>query len=169
MLDKMDFFAIQATLLVSQLACPIKSVDHELMILAKSSGQEVFGLETAEEQIKFIQVFTPKKADHPWTEEAFAIYINSASSFPELLKAYSEQDIDQLYRLVADESLKLPEGQNIIDTVLTQRNIKWVAKMPDIMKQQPTFFAVGSGHLAGEFGVINLLRKSGFTVKPVLK
>jgi uncharacterized protein YbaP (TraB family) len=35
------------------------------------------------------------------------------------------------------------------------------------MKQNPTFFAVGAGHLGGENGVINLLRKKRYKVSPV--
>lgn len=41
--------------------------------------------------------------------------------------------------------------------------------MPELMKKQSVFFAVGSAHLAGEFGIINLLRKAGYDVKPVLE
>jgi uncharacterized protein YbaP (TraB family) len=33
--------------------------------------------------------------------------------------------------------------------------------------KEPTFFAVGAGHLGGNTGVIALLRKQGYTVKPV--
>ena len=32
---------------------------------------------------------------------------------------------------------------------------------------QPTFFAVGAGHLTGEDGLLQLLRKKGYTVQPV--
>jgi uncharacterized protein YbaP (TraB family) len=39
--------------------------------------------------------------------------------------------------------------------------------MEEAMKAQPAFFAVGAGHLAGDKGVINLLRKQGYTVTPV--
>ncbi|WP_309846761.1 TraB/GumN family protein [Flavobacterium sp. 2755] len=52
--------------------------------------------------------------------------------------------------------------------ILDERNLNWVKNMPELMKKQSVFFAVGSGHLAGEFGVINLLRKAGYTVKPIL-
>jgi uncharacterized protein YbaP (TraB family) len=35
------------------------------------------------------------------------------------------------------------------------------------MAEQPTFLAVGAGHLPGENGVIGLLKKSGYTITPV--
>jgi uncharacterized protein YbaP (TraB family) len=34
-------------------------------------------------------------------------------------------------------------------------------------KKESTFFAVGAGHLGGDQGVISLLRKKGYTVKPI--
>ena len=40
--------------------------------------------------------------------------------------------------------------------------------MEKAMQAKPTFFAVGAGHLGGEKGVLNLLKKQGYTVKAVL-
>lgn len=51
--------------------------------------------------------------------------------------------------------------------LLDNRNIKWVAKMPEIMKEKSTVFAVGSAHLGGEYGVLKLLEKEGYQVKAV--
>jgi uncharacterized protein YbaP (TraB family) len=39
--------------------------------------------------------------------------------------------------------------------------------MPDIMKDKSILFAVGAGHLPGDQGVINLLRKKGYKVTPM--
>jgi uncharacterized protein YbaP (TraB family) len=38
-----------------------------------------------------------------------------------------------------------------------------------MMKKESLFVAVGVAHLPGEEGVINLLRKAGYKVKPVTK
>ena len=47
------------------------------------------------------------------------------------------------------------------------RNADWVAKMPAIMSDKPTFFAVGAGHLPGEKSVLNLLKLAGYEVEAV--
>ena len=39
--------------------------------------------------------------------------------------------------------------------------------MRGMMKEKPTFFAVGAGHLGGEKGVVRLLRDKGYTLKPL--
>jgi uncharacterized protein YbaP (TraB family) len=54
------------------------------------------------------------------------------------------------------------------DKLLDNRNKNWIPKIKAYAKEQPTFFGVGAGHLAGENGVINLLRKSGYKVSAVL-
>lgn len=38
---------------------------------------------------------------------------------------------------------------------------------PATMKAAPTFVAVGALHLPGEKGLLNLLKKQGYTVEPV--
>jgi len=40
--------------------------------------------------------------------------------------------------------------------------------MMELMPSERILFAVGAGHLAGDKGVIHLLRKQGFTVTAVL-
>jgi uncharacterized protein YbaP (TraB family) len=35
------------------------------------------------------------------------------------------------------------------------------------MKNESVFVAVGAGHLIGEMGLINLLRKAGYKVEPL--
>jgi uncharacterized protein YbaP (TraB family) len=42
-----------------------------------------------------------------------------------------------------------------------------MTKLPDLMKEQSTFVAVGALHLPGENGLIQLLQRAGYTVKPL--
>jgi uncharacterized protein YbaP (TraB family) len=54
------------------------------------------------------------------------------------------------------------------DIMLFDRNRKWIARIQKMMADKPTFFAVGAAHLGGEKGVIALLRKEGYTLRPIL-
>lgn len=51
--------------------------------------------------------------------------------------------------------------------LIDNRNVDWVTKMPALMSQKPTLFAVGAGHLPGPKGVLTLLRNAGYQVEPV--
>jgi uncharacterized protein YbaP (TraB family) len=51
--------------------------------------------------------------------------------------------------------------------MIYNRNKAWSEKLPAIMKTAPTFIAVGALHLPGDKGLLNLLKKQGYTVEPV--
>ena len=57
-----------------------------------------------------------------------------------------------------------PDEKNTIPCIC---NADWLTKMPRLMNEKPTLFAVGAGHLLGEKGVLNLLRQEGYTVESV--
>lgn len=52
--------------------------------------------------------------------------------------------------------------------LLDNRNSNWLNQMPRMMLNKPTLFAVGSAHLGGENGVLNLLKEKGYRITPIL-
>ena len=83
----------------------------------------------------------------------------------ELLKEiYLSQDIDSLYSLVSNSA---SEGVFDKERMNSDRNLKMIKKMPDLMRYQSVLFCVGAAHLGGEKGLINLLREKGFQVTPI--
>jgi len=50
---------------------------------------------------------------------------------------------------------------------IDERNANWIAKIRKMTASQSILFAVGAGHLGGENGVLNLLKKEGFTIIPI--
>jgi len=53
------------------------------------------------------------------------------------------------------------------DVLLYNRNEYFVNSIVELFNEYPAFYAVGAGHLSGGKGMISLLRKKGFKVKPV--
>ena len=80
-----------------------------------------------------------------------------------MMDAYKAQDVAGLYNLFKTS----PEYEKYEKALLIDRNISWIPQMAELMAEKPTFFAVGAGHLGSENGVINLLRKAGYTVEGV--
>jgi uncharacterized protein len=149
-----------------------------LVRVAKSRRLEVYGLEEPEDQWAAIDQIPMKKQiaslieaiDNPEkakkdTEKGLAL----------LTKLYDSQDIAKLYQLI--EQVTVSNGTNggvdikadrsDIEALLDQRNRNWIPKISRIVKEKPTFFGVGAGHLGGQQGVISLLRKEGFTLTPL--
>lgn len=130
---------------------------------AKKDGKKIIGLETIDVQIKalFGQLTMQRQVE----------LLNEIFKEKDLLKrqigvmnnAYTSQKMDDLQQLMYGGSYK-PEELKIL---LDDRNNHWMEQLPNIMKEQPVFVAVGALHLFGQRGLINQLNEHGYTVTPV--
>jgi len=142
------------------------AMEQLIMERAKKSGKKVDGLETMAYQLSIFDSI-PYKVQ---AEELLKYVKDGGKSseadkeFDEMMEAYKDQDLDKLSNLIGKS------GSNIMpyeDLLLNNRNRNWVNKLKTIMKEKPVTVAVGAGHLPGEKGVISLLRKEGYTLRPV--
>lgn len=62
------------------------------------------------------------------------------------------------------ERLVLPEVE-ASPAFLSERNKKWMPIIIEAVKEMPTLFVFGAGHLAGPEGVVRMLRDAGYTVE----
>ena len=87
-----------------------------------------------------------------------------ANQFDAMMLAYKNQQLQ-----ILDEGLRESEFdiEKYEDLLLNRRNANWVRQLNVIMKNKSVFVAVGAGHLPGENGLINLLKKEGYSVKPL--
>lgn len=137
-------------------------LDEYLAKEAEAKGKEVLGLETIEEQVAAL--------DNISLEEQFKMILQSIDhqkkeekAFEKLLQTYKKQDLDKMLKLIRESSISEAAYKKLIN----DRNTTMVERMLPFMKEKSTFVAVGAGHLPGESGIINLLRKQGFTVEAI--
>ena len=140
------------------------SIENSFLKMAKEQNKEVFGLETLEDQMKIFDGISQKK-QAKMLRNYIKNFDKMQESFQQMLNEYKSQDLTALMKASAAVNLKTNKYEHLL---LDNRNEKWVAKMPQIAMQKSTFFAVGAAHLAGNNGVISLLRKAGYSVKAVL-
>ena len=81
-----------------------------------------------------------------------------------MVDEYKQQHLSALMENDAadDEMMK-----NYLPLLLDNRNKNWVKQLETILPKKSLFIAVGAGHLSGDNGLINLLRKKGYTVQPL--
>ncbi|WP_396181873.1 TraB/GumN family protein, partial [Flavobacterium sp.] len=85
-------------------------------------------------------------------------------SYVDVLRdAYREKDLDLLDTL---NMLSSPKSYN--KAMLFDRNEGMSASMDSIMKTGSLFAAIGAAHLPGKNGMIEILRRKGYTVTPIL-
>ena len=141
----------------------MKSYEMEFLEIAKNSDMPVAGLETIEFQLSVFDSI-PYKAQAEMLVETIKTGGTDSSDFDVMVKMYKEQKINDMVSMISDEDEQLSEYEDIL---LNKRNEAWSSRMVKMMNQMPTFFAVGAGHLAGQRGVIHLLRKEGYTLTPI--
>jgi uncharacterized protein YbaP (TraB family) len=84
--------------------------------------------------------------------------------FAKMVQVYKQQELKKIEVLFNDNEFGMQDNQDIL---LDKRNSNWVTKLKEIMRNESVFIAVGAGHLVGEKGLISLLRKAGYKVRPL--
>jgi uncharacterized protein YbaP (TraB family) len=141
----------------------IKSYEMEFAKTAEQKGKMTGGLETIDFQISIFDKI-PYKDQAAMLVESIKSSDTGSDQFKQMVDIYKKQDINAMQDMMkADETIETYE-----DVLLNQRNKNWIPVMKELMSESTTFFAVGAGHLGGEEGVINLLRKEGYILKPVI-
>ena len=151
---------IMTTLMGKQLA----SYELTFINMAKEAEKELKGLETIASQIAvFDKIPYDEQIDDiikmlKSPEETKKLYVN-------MIALYKAEDITKLFESMDDY---FDNDQEMMKSLLFDRNENWVKQIPEISKKQKIFYAVGAGHLGGDKGVIKLLKSAGYKVTPVL-
>lgn len=166
-LATMKPFFLTAMFYPKLLGCPVQSYEEELMNVAHKKGEDVLGLETVEEQLNIFDDIPYKDQVADLLSSAKDNLAYDTESFKKLMELYTNENIEGMITMMAED--KNRSTSKHIDKMLNNRNKNWISKIGDHAKTKPTFFGVGAAHLAGDEGVIKLLRKAGYTVNAVMK
>lgn len=164
MMDRLKPYFITSLISESKFPCAEKDgMEQVIMKEAKKDRKPINGLETVQFQGSVFDSIPYQRQAKDLLKMIDSAGAVSDSSDRQLIEVYRKQDLNKMQEMTAEE-----EGMSdFLELLLYNRNANWVNKMPAIMKDAPALFAVGAGHLGGEKGVINLLRKAGFTVTPI--
>ena len=158
-------FAVSAMLISKLVPCnPPASYETEFVKIAKEQKEEVIGLETIEYQLSVFDSIPYKDQLADLVKMAKEGLEESKSEFELLNVLYDQENIEGLMKMMLETDDMTAE---YTDVLLTKRNQNWIPVIQQLSKEKPTFYGVGAMHLAGDQGVIKLLRKAGFTVEAV--
>lgn len=166
MLNTMKPFTILSLLVSKSVDCEAPTgYDMEFVKIAKEQNEEVLGLETLESQMAIFDGIPYKEQLDDLLKMADDGMDKGKEEFAKLSNFHSSEDIEGMLKM-ANET----EGmtKEFSDVLLDGRNKNWIPIIGKMAKETPTFFGVGALHLAGDNGVIKLLKKEGYVVTPVL-
>lgn len=147
---------------------PQEQLDTWFQAQARQAGKKVGALETIDMQIQMLY------NSQSLARQAFLLYCTAThidQSIDQVLRmtqAYMKQDLDELLAVIEENMNNACDSSpEELETMIHRRNENWARQMPDIMKNTPTLFVVGAGHLPGQRGLLKLLQEQGYTVEPI--
>lgn len=140
-------------------------MDMYFMAEGRKRGKNGLSLETLDDQLKLLydSYTLEEQADQlmQFVKERKAMIALSRN----ISNSYLEKDIAAMWKLNQEYSEAYAPDQE--DVLIRPRNEKWVPIIEAQIAKETTFIAVGALHLPGEFGLIELLKAKGFTVKAI--
>jgi uncharacterized protein YbaP (TraB family) len=145
------------------LPCKLTSYEEEILKIAKSGNLKIASLETFDAHAK-----VPIRKDLDYIADIKNFLSNPrkntyTSSFLESKRQYDSKDIQKMYE---NFSLRM-DDKSYHQMVIVDRNLAWIPIIEKSVKENKCFFAFGAAHLAGDVGIINLLKEKGYSVKPI--
>lgn len=131
----------------------------------KKYGKKTLGLENVKTTTLNIEKAQAEmdRSEVDENKQAFLKILKKRSYAEVLRDAYREKDLDLIDTL---NMLSSPKSYN--KAMLFDRNEVMAKSMDSIMKTGSLFAAVGAAHLPGKKGMIEVLRKKGYTVTPII-
>ncbi len=143
---------------------PELGIDKYFLDRARSEKKSVVELETAAEQMALLS-----KDDSAFQDKLLLYTLESMHELEpildEMFKGWKEGDaasFDKIMNIPLEEDPSLKE---IYADLITKRNYKMAEKIEGFLKTKKDYFVVvGSGHVIGKEGIVDLLEYRGFRV-----
>lgn len=157
---------VSAMLVKDLVSCNLDAYETQLNSYAKKKELKILGLETMMEQLQMLSGEDLESQFENFVEMTALPKEEHEQMMTDMMRLYDEERLVELYEFITAENAinDMIDQQRMLD----DRNIDWIPKLNVIMTEQPAFVAVGAGHLAGEKGVINLLKEAGYTLTPIM-
>jgi len=141
----------------------VKFYDIELLAFAKQNNLETYSLEEIGREAEAINKF-------PMTDQVKALlhsvnnFEQQKSEYQKLMTDYPKGDLEEIFKYTLH-----PTENNLffLEEFYYKRNEEWIPKIEKMMKDNPSFIAVGISHLESDNGLLSLLTKKGYVLTPV--
>lgn len=158
--------ALLSMMYMTVLPCQPASYDLTFAQMAASEKKEVLGLENLSTQLNALDKI-PMEEQLKGLVDMAKKPEEAKKEFTDFITLYKSRDIAKLMSAMKTSEFSGGDFAQYEESLLNERNASWIPVIEKAAKEKSTFFAFGAGHLGNDKGVINLLRKKGYTVKAV--
>lgn len=142
---------------------PAEQLDALIQAKAQKLGKPVKGLETVEDQMNLLYM-KPISTQAEELMNEVREYDAEGIKSKKLAQGYLTQDYKAIEQLFEEEIKDDPEK---FAEMMFDRNDRWMKNILAQLPKEQMFICVGAGHLITDRGLIEQLRKAGYTVTPV--
>ena len=157
---------LMSLMYTTMLPCQPASYDLTFAQMAAADKKEVLGLESLEAEMAALDK-VPLADQLKGLVDMARKPEEAQKEFTNLVDVYKSHDLSKLMNTMKSSQFSGGDFAQFETSLLSERNASWLPVIEKAAKEKPTFFAFGAGHLGNETGVVNLLRKKGYTVTPV--
>jgi uncharacterized protein len=137
-------------------------VEEQLEHRAQADGKPTMGLETLTEQLGLFEALTPEE-QAKFLDLVVTEMRDVGSDTQAVITAWRAGDAAKLAALLGDEYKSFP---TLYRSLVTERNRRWVPQIEKLLRDKDNYFVVvGALHLVGPGGLLELMRKDGFTAE----
>lgn len=139
-----------------------RGIEQYVLGLSRSDGKEILGLETIEFQIGIFDAMTPE-LQREFLAQTLTELEDAETTMNSMADAWRAGELEPL----RDELLaSFDEFPGLYDTLVTERNEKWVGSLEGMLDDGKRYLVVvGALHLVGSDSVIALMKARGHTVE----
>lgn len=142
---------------------PSAGADRTLRAIAVTDKDRIHGLETAEQQIRFLADFSEAE-QIAFLESSIDDLEEGPQQLTQLAQAWEQGDLPALSRMVVDEMRE--KEPKLYARLIVERNRAWAQQIRTLLAGKGTaFVAVGVGHLVGPDSVQVQLAKLGIRAR----
>jgi len=141
---------------------PKHGLDMYFFSKALKAGKQIMGLETIEYQLDLFDSLSAADQGALVRQTLKDLDIIQEKS-DSLVEAWSIGDIKRVEAILLKSFREYP---TIYGLLITRPNKNWVSRIESFLKQTDNYMiVVGVGHLAGENGLVQLLKRKGYSVE----
>jgi uncharacterized protein YbaP (TraB family) len=132
-------------------------MDAWLFNVARKQGKEISGLENLADHLRSVDSMKERNI------QPDILFSPRGSQFVTegLISVYLQQEVQKMYDKIVKPDSRYEQE------LFNRRNMKMLTSIEKTIVGEKLFIAVGAAHLAGDSGLIWLLRSKGYTVEPV--
>ncbi len=140
-------------------------IDLHFLNMANKNKKTILALETAKEQMSILDNLSDTVQEE-FLVSSLGSKDDLKKDMEEIFKTWKEGDLKAFRKAFISNFKKHPKLAPLYEKLIIDRNITMTSRIEAYIKKGGTYFViVGSGHLTGKEGIIELLKAKGYSAK----